>query len=43
MDNKEIELKEKKDYVAPEMTVVEYECQGKLLDDSCGGYVCTDD
>lgn len=42
MEQKKIE--EKKVYVAPEMSVVEYECQGQLLDGSnCPGGVCIDD
>ena len=36
MEKKALELKEKKAYVAPEMSVIEYACQTGLLEASSG-------
>ena len=38
-----MENQEKKEYVAPQMSVVEYECQGTLLDGSQGSTEVEDD
>lgn len=39
MKNEKKDFSEKKEYVAPEMNVIEYDCQGTLLD----GSNCEDD